>query len=539
MPTIPSVAAALDAVSRRFPDLKNESSEAPVFVLSAGWRSGSTLLQRLLMQRCFVWGEPYGHACPISQMADTIRCLTQDWPEAPFFYQQQSPAQLRENFVANLYPPVQSLLDAHQAWFDKLLAEPARRAGHDRWGLKEVRLTIDDARYLKWVYPRAKFLLLYRNPFDAWRSYVARRNLGWKWYHRWPDEPLTVHRFARHWRNAVSGFVQHARDVDGLLLRYEDLKTETSLGAIEDYLELKLDRGAADVKPNDGPPPAEQIAPADLHVLHTELGATATELGYEYAIHTAQGLTSTAKFRPNTRSQCVVLVPVGSHIIPRCEQGLKELERRGYVVRRVYGYAAIDQGRNQMATDALHEGFEETMWIDSDIGFDPNDVDKLRSHNLPLACGIYPQKGKRALACHVLPGMQKMTFGQEGGLQEILYAPTGFLHVRREVYETIKSQLAMPTCNERFASTMEPFFQPHIREDGEGYWYLAEDFAFCHRAREAGYQIMADTTIRLWHIGNYAYSWEDAGMDQRRYATFHYNLTAPPATGETGSESQP
>ena len=58
-------------------------------------------------------------------------------------------------------------------------------------------------------------------------------------------------------------------------------------------------------------------------------------------------------------------------IHPPCEDALRELERRGYEVRRVGGYAAIDQARNQLATDALLDGFEETMWIDADLGFDP------------------------------------------------------------------------------------------------------------------------------------------------------------------------
>ena len=44
-----------------------------------------------------------------------------------------------------------------------------------------------------------------------------------------------------------------------------------------------------------------------------------------------------------------------------------------------------------------------------------------------------------------------------------------------------------------------------------GYWYLGEDYSFCERARQCGYKIMADTSIRLWHIGEYAYGWEDAG----------------------------
>jgi len=88
-------------------------------------------------------------------------------------------------------------------------------------------------------------------------------------------------------------------------------------------------------------------------------------------------------------SPCVVLVPVQSAIEPACEAALVALERRGYAVRRVRGYAAIDQGRNQMATDALRDGFEETMWIDSDIAFDPNDIERLRAHRLPIVSAIY------------------------------------------------------------------------------------------------------------------------------------------------------
>jgi hypothetical protein len=99
---------------------------------------------------------------------------------------------------------------------------------------------------------------------------------------------------------------------------------------------------------------------------------------------------------PMDPRRCVILVPFGSTIIPPCERALEELERRGYDVRRVGGYAAIDQGRNQMATDALIDGYEETMWIDSDIDFHPDSVNRLRSHGLPIVSGIYAQKGKRA-----------------------------------------------------------------------------------------------------------------------------------------------
>ena len=67
-----------------------------------------------------------------------------------------------------------------------------------------------------------------------------------------------------------------------------------------------------------------------------------------------------------TSRRCVILVPVGSAIDSGCEDALRELERRGYAVWRVRGYSAIDAARNQMASDALAQCFDELMWIDSD-----------------------------------------------------------------------------------------------------------------------------------------------------------------------------
>lgn len=228
--------------------------------------------------------------------------------------------------------------------------------------------------------------------------------------------------------------------------------------------------------------------------------------------------------------KCVVLVPFGMFIHQECDQALKELERRGYEVRRVGGYAAIDQGRNQMATDALLDGFEETLWIDSDVGFHPDDVDRLRRHNLPIVCGIYPQKGKRALACHVAPGMPSVTFGKDGGLIEILYAGAGFLLVRREAYYKVQYDLNLPVCNERFGAPMIPFFHPMIREIEDAHWYLAEDYAFCERARRCGIPTFADTAVRLWHVGYYRYGWEDAGMDRPRFSSFTMSFRDAPST---------
>ena len=572
-------AEAIETLFARAPDLNAKAPiESPIFVLAAGWRSGSTLLQRMLMPECCIWREPYGHSCMLQQLAEPLRCITQDWPEPHLFLTDDNRETASERFIADLYPSVATLLEAHRAYFETLFAKPARESGADRWGFKEVRLSADYAHYLKLLYPNSKFLFLIRNPYDAYRSWAARRNAGWKWFYRWPDQPVTARLFGRLWTELAGSFVEHADAVGARVLRYEDLKAE-QYQPIESYLGFQLNRDAAKVRPNDGPKPIDVIPHAELAELGETLHEMAEALGYscaeravvgsrdyvmarcpDLATTSTEGLPESAgaddacagkgdlrsrrSAGSETRAQhaqqeeqepsldpgrCVVLVPVGGSVVPACEDALAELERRGYLVRRVRGYSAIDQGRNQMATDALADGFHETMWIDADVGFDPDDVDKLRRRNVPIVCGIYPQKGRRVLACHVLPGTEKLIFGDEGGLTELLYAGTGFLLVRREAYETIHHELQLPLCNERFGGRpMVPYFQPMSHPDSTGpnvtgHWYLAEDFAFCERARQAGFNIYADTSVRLMHYGNYGYSWEDAGMELQRYRTFHFH----------------
>ena len=239
---------------------------------------------------------------------------------------------------------------------------------------------------------------------------------------------------------------------------------------------------------------------------------------------------------PAVPSQCVILVPIGGAIDPTCDEALRYLEQRGHPVWRVRGYSAIDAARNQMATDALAHGFAELMWIDSDIAFHPDDVERLRSHNQPFSCGLYPKKGPRQFACEFLPGTSNVHFGQHGGLVEVRYCGFGFTHVRREVFETVREKLELPTCNQRFGSLLVPFFQPMVVPEAHGNWSLSEDYAFCERARQAGFAVLADTRIGLWHVGTYRYGWEDAGSSTQRYGNYIFHLSAGSVHSAAGSD---
>ena len=250
--------------------------------MAAGWRTGSTLVQRMLSRDCFVWGEPYGQGGLLDSVGDLLRRFSDFWPEDAFFYQPQNDESRTNKFIANLYPPPLSLLDAYIHFFETLFAQPARSAGMDRWGVKTVRLVADHAYFFRWLFPKARFLFLTRNPYDAFRSYYTiskRRNV--RWFDRWPDQPVTSEYFARHWVRLTASFREHAETLDAKFLRYEDLVSgDIDLGEIEEYLGLTLAREALATNPGAFPLPDDRLAEGLYNEIANHVEPLAQSLGY-------------------------------------------------------------------------------------------------------------------------------------------------------------------------------------------------------------------------------------------------------------------
>ncbi|MGL4424090.1 MAG: hypothetical protein ACRCZF_25770 [Gemmataceae bacterium] len=195
---------------------------------------------------------------------------------------------------------------------------------------------------------------------------------------------------------------------------------------------------------------------------------------------------------------------------------------------RSYGSIPVDVIRSRLATAALKDGFDELFWIDADIEFDPDDVDRLRAHDHPFVTALYAKKGAREIACNFLPETLSVRFGTGGGLVEVRYCGFGFTRVRREVFEVVQRHLQLPDCDARSGVPLVPFFAPMAVVDSGEFRYLGEDYSFCQRAHQCGIPIIADTTIRLWHVGSYRYGWEDAAGTPR-YTDFTLRLLNPPA----------
>jgi hypothetical protein len=214
---------AITHIKQRWPAEEPENDiEQPVFLFSAGWRSGSTLLQRLIFssRQVVVWGEPLGDSAFIARLGHSLTCITDNWPDNSFFGTDVRGWEFSNKWIANLTPEIRFLRAAHRAFFIEWFKTPVQeKFGVERWGMKEVRLTIDHARYLKWLFPQARFVFICRDPRHAFRSWRGNR-----WRSVWPGYyPQSALAFSRHWRLLMEGFVSHAADVDGMLIRFEDL----------------------------------------------------------------------------------------------------------------------------------------------------------------------------------------------------------------------------------------------------------------------------------------------------------------------------
>lgn len=159
----------------------------------------------------------------------------------------------------------------------------------------------------------------------------------------------------------------------------------------------------------------------------------------------------------------------------------------------------VTRARNEMTASFLSTSHSHMMWLDADIEFEPEHVAKIWNMQADIAVGVYAMKkpDKQWFAAWKDGALVK-DLDQFKGPIDVDFAGTGFMLIKREVIETLA---AVEGSYEGPNGRVPALYMTPIHNDG----FESEDYHFCRIAREAGYKIMMDPSVRLKHWGQFAY----------------------------------
>lgn len=193
------------------------------------------------------------------------------------------------------------------------------------------------------------------------------------------------------------------------------------------------------------------------------------------------------------------------------------LRQPGIMYGPQVGDALVERARGISATHFLRTTDADVhLSIDSDIiGFTVEDTLKLceLAEEYGIVGGAYVcRSANRTFPASYYEANVRVLHAFDHTPVAVKWCATGFLAVHRRVFERLAEdcRLLHPSQPWAFYNFYQPF--EYEDEDTREPILLSEDYAFCQRAKEAGFQCYIDPAVRLGHLGSYTYRLEDTAQ---------------------------
>jgi len=169
----------------------------------------------------------------------------------------------------------------------------------------------------------------------------------------------------------------------------------------------------------------------------------------------------------------------------------------------------ISRARNTLTAkfldmpDATH-----LFFVDADIGWEPWHLLVLLNRDVDVIGGLYPMKTMPIK--WVVNGFDGAEEGPDG-LQEVSKAGTGFLLMKKHVFEKMKAHPAVKQykndigLDPKFDAHLRTYFDTAVRQNR----YYSEDWTFSENFRDLGGKIYVDKRVLLRHSGSYVFCQEN------------------------------
>lgn len=149
----------------------------------------------------------------------------------------------------------------------------------------------------------------------------------------------------------------------------------------------------------------------------------------------------------------------------------------------------IVSARTFCVQDAREKGATHILFIDSDMQFPPDTLDRLLAHDKDIVTVEYNRRQ--------LP-LQSVTWPLDQRSETELYPASrigaGCLLIKLSVFDVI---------DEKNKDKKVPYF--NFGRDSEGMVVMGEDTWFANVAMDAGFGVFIDPTIKVGHVGEYVY----------------------------------
>jgi hypothetical protein len=209
----------------------------------------------------------------------------------------------------------------------------------------------------------------------------------------------------------------------------------------------------------------------------------------------------------------------------------------------------ISRARNTLTAkfldmpDATH-----LFFVDADIGWEPWHLLVLLNRNVDVIGGLYPMKTMPIK--WVVNGFDGAEEGADG-LQEVSKAGTGFLLMKKHVFEKMNKHPAVKQykndigLDPKYDQYLKTYFDTAVRQNR----YYSEDWTFCENWRDLGGRIWVDKRVLLRHSGSYVFCMENQQhllntmgpqyIDSKRQEGFKMFNAAGAETDSQGNPVQP
>jgi hypothetical protein len=194
-------------------------------------------------------------------------------------------------------------------------------------------------------------------------------------------------------------------------------------------------------------------------------------------------------------------------------------------VNMMYGDALIPRARQDLVAQFLEmDSATHLLFIDADIGFDPDQVFRLLQFNADVSAGVYPakvidwnrviaqakagiQRIESASLAYVVGAENPEKIEVKGVFAKVRYAGTGFMLIKRSVLLAMIEKYPQLKYSGQFSAQevgkkrnfLYALFNCIL--DEQAGVYLSEDFSFCRRWTDVGGEIWVDLQSRLSHVG--------------------------------------